>query len=326
MTGFLILPFLFISDLHCIWAGKCLLIDRWTGVVLSCSTQWFHGQRIETEGRCYPGALDMPFCHISFFFLVRCSKIPLRKIRYLSSDISLKSGISCAGGWLLLLMYGVAGSCLWLEWQFSLHIPAWYDHYLVVFIWMEQSSVFCMCGAITCLMQVTEKISDWSGYPEQQVRFVFVLYFRDSLRFVRNILCFRSGIKFRDFFRQAFSTGKYSGFSCQDWNSWSGSIPFLPIQMCLSVHCISYARVFQLPIYDGRPLSRMSWIIFFGICGIKRFLSGNLSCLSFYTVLSSLSPLFYGQSHVSPRHFALSLLVDNGADHLKPDNIFCASR
>lgn len=38
-----------------------------------------------------------------------------------------------------------------LEWQFSLHIPAWYDHYLVVFIWMEQSSVFCMCGAITCL-------------------------------------------------------------------------------------------------------------------------------------------------------------------------------
>ena len=92
--------------------------------------------------------------------------------------------------------------------------------------------------------------------------------------------------------------------------------------MCLSVHCISYARVFQLPIYDGRPLSRMSWIIFFGICGIKRFLSGNLSCLSFYTVLSSLSPLFYGQSHVSPRHFALSLLVDNGADHLKPDNIF----
>ena len=186
--------------------------------------------------------------------------------------------------------------------------------------------VFCMCGAITCLMQVTEKISDWSGYPEQQVRFVFVLYFRNSLRFVHNILCFRSGIKFRDFFRQAFSTCKYSGFSCQDWNSWSGSIPFLPIQMCLSVHCISYARVFQLPIYDGRPLSRMSWIIFFGICGIKRFLSGNLSCLSFYTVLSSLSPLFYGQSHVSPRHFALSLLVDNGADHLKPDNIFCASR
>ena len=112
-------------------------------------------------------------------------------------------------------------------------------------------------------MQVTEKISDWSGYPEQQVRFVFMLYFRDSLRFVHNVSCFRPGIKVRNFFRQAFSTRKYSGFSCQDWNSWSGSIPFLPIQMCLSVHCISYARVFQLPIYDGRPLSRMSWIIFF---------------------------------------------------------------
>ena len=168
---------------------------------------------------------------------------------------------------------------------------------------------------------MTEKISDWSGYPEQQVRFVFVLYFRDSLRFVRNILCFRSGIKFRDFFRQAFSTGKYSGFSCQDWNSWSGSIPFLPIQMCLSVHCISYARVFQWSTVITHVVD-----IFFGICGIKRFLSGNLSCLSFYTVLFSLSPLFYGQSHVSLRLFALSLLVDNGADHLKPDNIFCASR
>ena len=153
----------------------------------------------------------------------------------------------------------------------------------------------------------------------------FCALFPGQFALCTNVLCFRSGIKFRDFFRQAFSTCKYSGFSCQDWNSWSGSIPFLPIQMCLSVHCISYARVFQLPIYDGRPLSRMSWIIFFGICGIKRFLSGNLSCLSFYTVLSSLSPLFYGQSHVSPRHFALSLLVDNGADHLKPDNIFCAS-
>ena len=174
LIGFLILPFLFISDLHCIWAGKCLLINklnRSCSFLLNTMVSWSKNRNGRQVPSWCTGYAVLPH---QFFLSGWMQQNPVAGdqvfvVRYISKE------------WYFLCRRLATVVDVWGCRQLSVTGVTVFTAYTSVIrplscrLYMDGTvffPVFCMCGAITCLMQVTEKISDWSGYPEQQVRFV----------------------------------------------------------------------------------------------------------------------------------------------------------